>query len=145
MKLRINKTGETASVVDYDLATNEFHKLVLEYKDSFRKKHVKMPSLQNVMNIFWRLGSTLCWLCGCISLLNRLFRRKSKTIAKLRVTGLCEGNSPVTSEFLSQRASNAENVSIWWRHHARKTTKKTTGNRTYFRILAMALSGVVIY
>ena len=24
---------------------------------------------------------------------------------------------PVTSEFPSQRASNAENVSIWWRHH----------------------------
>ena len=33
------------------------------------------------------------------------------------VTGLCEGNSPVTGEFPVQRASNAENVSIWWRHH----------------------------
>ena len=32
--------------------------------------------------------------------------------------GLCEGNSPVTGKFPSQRASNAENVSIWWRHHA---------------------------
>ena len=30
----------------------------------------------------------------------------------------CAGNSPVTSEFPAQRASNAENVSIWWRHHA---------------------------
>ena len=29
--------------------------------------------------------------------------------SKLRVTGLCEGNSPVTSEFPAQRASNAEN------------------------------------
>ena len=28
---------------------------------------------------------------------------------KLRVTGLCEGNSPVTGEFPAQRASNAEN------------------------------------
>ena len=26
-------------------------------------------------------------------------------------------NSPVTGEFPTQRASNAENVSIWWRHH----------------------------
>ena len=26
-------------------------------------------------------------------------------------------NSPVTGEFPAQRASNAENVSIWWRHH----------------------------
>ena len=27
------------------------------------------------------------------------------------------GNSTVTGEFLAQMASNAENVSIWWRHH----------------------------
>ena len=26
-------------------------------------------------------------------------------------------NSPVTGEFTAQRSSNAENVSIWWRHH----------------------------
>ena len=31
--------------------------------------------------------------------LNRLFRRRSKKTSKFRVTGLCEGNSPVTSEF----------------------------------------------
>ena len=41
---------------------------------------------------------------------------KKKT-SKLRVTGLCLGNSPVTGEFPVQRVSNAENVSIWWRHH----------------------------
>ena len=39
-----------------------------------------------------------------------------KKTPKPRVTGLCEGNSPVTGEFPAQRASNAENVSIWWRH-----------------------------
>ena len=50
-------------------------------------------------------------------LLNRLFRGRSKKASKLRVTGLCVGNSPVTSEFPAQMASNAENVSIWWRHH----------------------------
>ena len=49
--------------------------------------------------------------------LNCLFRRKSKKTSKLRVTGLCAGNSPVTGEFPAKRASNAENVSIWWRHH----------------------------
>ena len=53
---------------------------------------------------------------GC--LLNRLFRRRSKKTSKLRVTGLCAGNSPVIGEFPAQRASNTENVSIWWRHHA---------------------------
>ena len=50
-------------------------------------------------------------------LLNRLFSCTSKKTSKLRVTGLCEGNSPVTGEFPSQRASNAENVYTWWRHH----------------------------
>ena len=25
--------------------------------------------------------------------------------------------APVTGEFPSHRASNAENISIWWRHH----------------------------
>ena len=30
---------------------------------------------------------------------------------------LCGGNSPVAGEFPAQMASNAENVSIWWRHH----------------------------
>ena len=52
---------------------------------------------------------------GC--LLNRLFRRRSKKTSKLRITGLCAGNSPGTGEFPAQRASNAENASIWWRHH----------------------------
>ena len=51
-------------------------------------------------------------------LLNRLFGRRSKKTSKLRVTGLCAGNSPGTGEFLAQKSSNAENVSIWWRHHA---------------------------
>ena len=50
-------------------------------------------------------------------LLNRLFRRRSKKTSKLRVTGLCAENSPETGEFSAQMASNAENVSIWWRHH----------------------------
>ena len=36
------------------------------------------------------------------------FRRRSKKTPKLRVNGLCEGNSPVTGEFPSQMASNAE-------------------------------------
>ena len=48
---------------------------------------------------------------------NRLFSHQSKNMSKLRVTGLYKGNSPVTGEFPAQRASNAENVSIWWRSH----------------------------
>ena len=50
-------------------------------------------------------------------LFNPFIRRRSNETSKLRVTDLCEGNSPVTGEFPSQSASNAENASIWWRHH----------------------------
>ena len=50
-----------------------------------------------------------CWF-------NRSFMYRSKKTSMLRVTGLCEGNSPVTGEFPAQMASNARNVSIWWRH-----------------------------
>ena len=50
-------------------------------------------------------------------LLNRLFRRRSKKTSKLHATGLCAGKSPGIGEFPAQMASNAENVSIWWRHH----------------------------
>ena len=46
-------------------------------------------------------------------------RRRSKKTSKLRVTGFCAGNSPVTGEFPTPMASNAENISIWWRHHAK--------------------------
>ena len=58
---------------------------------------------------------------GC--LLSRLSRRRSKNTPKLSVTGLCEWNSLVTGEFSAQRASNEDNVSIWWRHHALRDVK----------------------
>ena len=38
-------------------------------------------------------------------LFNRIFRRRSKKTSKLRVTGLCAGNSPGTGEFPAQMAS----------------------------------------
>ena len=41
-------------------------------------------------------------------------QRKHHSSASL---ALCVGNSPGAGEFPSQMASNAENVSIWWRHH----------------------------
>ena len=79
--------------------------------------HPRYP--YNIMDVLqWRHNG-----CDAVSnhqphnyLLNRLFRRRS-TKKKLRFTGLCAGNSPMTGEFPAQRASYAENVSIWWRHH----------------------------
>ena len=75
----------------------------------------------------WYVAITLRWRhnghdsvsnhqpCDCS--VNRLFRRRSKKTSKLRVAGHCVGNSPGTGEFPAQMASNADNVSIWWRHH----------------------------
>ena len=54
-------------------------------------------------------------------------QRRSKKTSKHRVTGLCGGNSPVTGEFPTQRASNAENVSIWWRHHGEDCVHNSWG------------------
>ena len=78
-------------------------------------EHINASSLQ------WRHSG-----CDSVSkhqphdcLLNRLFRRRSKKTSKLRVTGLCAGNSPMVGEFPAQMASNMENVSIWWRHHVK--------------------------
>ena len=51
-------------------------------------------------------------------LLDRLFKCRPKRISKLRVTGLFVMGLrrwPVDSTY--KEASDAENVSIWWRHH----------------------------
>ena len=79
-------------------------------------------------------------------LLNRLFRRRSKKTSKLRVTGLCEGNSPVTGEFL--RASNAQNVSIWWHHHVLEwfsTICKCFYVRSYHKICRNLVASQIPY
>ena len=41
---------------------------------------------------------------------------RSQKTSKLRVTGLCERNLPMTGEFSAQRVSNVKNVSNWRRH-----------------------------
>ena len=43
--------------------------------------------------------------------------KKNPKTSKLRVTDLWAGNSSVTGEFPTQMASDAGNVSMWWRHH----------------------------
>ena len=54
-------------------------------------------------------------------LLNRLFRRRSKETSKLRVTGLCLGNSPGWIP-----RTKGQCVSIWWRHHDILVTRPLT-------------------
>ena len=55
-------------------------------------------------------------------LLNHLFRRRSKEVSKPRVTGPLCGEFIGHGEFSPQRDSNAENVSIWWRHNGNCTS-----------------------
>ena len=62
-------------------------------------------------------------------LFNLSFRRRSKKILKPRVTGHCAGNSPVTGEFPAQMASNAENISNWWRHHCGDFRRHITSHK----------------
>ena len=69
---------------------------------------------------------------GLDCLLSRLFRRRTKKTSKLRVTGLCEGNPAVIGGFPSQRASYAENVSIWWRHRGVFSAGDSFTNRDEF-------------
>ena len=96
-----------------------------------RRPYWRMPSIDNKLH--WLsvvgpekyrihysdviMGAMVSYITGFWIAYNRLFRRRSTKTSKLRVTGLCVGNSPVTGEFPAQRTSNAENVSIWRRHH----------------------------
>ena len=71
-----------------------------------------------------------------------LLNRLSTKISKLLVIGLCAGNSPGTGEFPTKMASNAENVSIWWRHHAtcRRMTAVTCPRSVYSTMITFLLN-----
>ena len=80
-----------------------------------KRNQTEMWSFGITMTSYWAWWRLTHQPHDC--LLNRLFKAQIKETSKLRVTGLCAGNSPVTGEFPAQRVSNAENVFIWWRHH----------------------------
>ena len=63
-------------------------------------------------------------------LLNRLLRHRSKIASTLRVTGLCEGNSPVTVEFPVQRAGNAFD-DVFMTHSGRDSILQTTFSNSF--------------
>ena len=90
-------------VVAASLSDNNFHSVNVRMGDSLKRRHNERGGFSNHQPH------------DCS--LNGLFKRSSKKTSKLRVIGLGVGNSTVTGEFPTQRTSNAENVSIWWRHH----------------------------
>ena len=61
---------------------------------------------------------TVSGLASQITSLTIVYSTILRVQIKENITGLCVGNSPGTGEFPAQMASNAETVSIWWRHYA---------------------------
>ena len=77
-------------------------------------------------------------------LLKHLFSRRSKKTLKPCVTGLCVRGSrwwPVNS--LHKRASDAENVSIWWSHHGHYHWRPGRSYRAVGFVVAGGTTGVV--
>ena len=62
------------------------------------------------------MGAVASQITSLTIVYTTVYSDKSRKTLKPRVTGRAR-NSPGTGEFPAQMASNAENVSIWWRHH----------------------------
>ena len=95
-RFTFNKWNESTTVITMEQNDWSDNNLITDYND------VIMGAMVSQISSLVIVYSTVC-----------LFRRSSKKTSKLRVTGLCEGNSPVTGDFPAQMASNTENVSIF--------------------------------
>ena len=69
-------------------------------------------------------------------ILTKYSRKHSIARQKAVLLVFCEGNSPMTGGFPSQRANNEENVSIWWRHHCLICTQHLSMTRyVWYRVI----------
>ena len=78
------------------------------------------------------MGAVASQITSLTIVYSAVYSGTSKKTSKLRGTGFCAGNSPVIGEFPAHMASNAENVSIWWRHHVFLST--TASCRSFFTV-----------
>ena len=93
----VTKHNETLTCNVYTHMKHLYVRALLQIENILRSHAViSLPWRHNERNGISNLRPHDC-------LSNRLFRRKSKKTSKLRVTGFCEGNSPVTGEFPAQR------------------------------------------
>ena len=96
-----NKSAMHYVIQWFGLATDRWHSIV-QTNDTLVHRHQCLITRNDYeKSLLWRhnqrdsVSNHQRFHC----LLNRLFRRRSKKTPKLRVTGLCAGNSPVTGEF----------------------------------------------
>ena len=67
--------------------------------------------------VFWNSYARLVsWIFPKKLFIQLFVRLTSKKISNPVFQDLCDGNSPVTDRFPSQRASDAESISMSWRH-----------------------------
>ena len=91
--------------------------------DSIYLKTLWGPLHKVIMSMMASQISSISIVCSAICSgtdIKKKKKKKKKTTSKPSVTGLCDGNPPVTSGLSSKRASNIEKVSIWWCYNARK-------------------------
>ena len=93
-----------------------------------------------------RMGAMALQIIGVSIVYSNVCSGADKKTSKLRVTGLCEGNSPLTVEFPSQRArsGNVENVFIRWRHHVSNNHKVDELSPNMLTPLSMGLMCMLI-
>ena len=103
------------------------------FNDAFQYVVVKMASLaisvhySDVIMSRWRLKSPA----------SRLFTQpfiQAQIKEHIKAARHCPLGGEFTGEFPAQRASNAENVSIWWHHHERNSHCAVTWKFVYTRI-----------
>ena len=77
------------------------------------------------------MGAMASLITNLTSVYSTVHVGAGKKKSNLRVSGLCARKSPETGEFPAHMASNAENVSIWWRHHGREKVRRWITCRSY--------------
>ena len=118
-----------------------------------RGKWVEIRHSYSTSVITWNITLTSKWPRWHLkSPASRLFTQSfiqtqiTENIKVLRHWPLC-GEFTVTGEFPAQRASNAENVSIWWRHHENKDYCYLVTLESYHHIslwFPMRIMGIIV-
>ena len=103
-----------AFIPKFDISTRTVHQI---RPSQARHRIYKSAHYNDVI-----MGAMASQITSLTIVYSTVYSGRSKKTPKLRVTGLCAGNSLVTGEFPAQMVSNSENVSIWWLHHWPTTT-----------------------